>query len=283
MGESLFTVLILIGTGWVTWLGFSRRDILERLIFRPERVLLNREYYRLFSSALLHADWWHFGFNALAFWMFGGLLEATRGPALMLAVYVGAVGTGSLLALLVHRHDNYAALGASGGVSGAVFAATFFYPDMRVSLMFVPIFLPAWISALAFIAISFLGSRQRWGNIGHDAHLGGALGGLAIAMASDPYGVLESDWRLGVVVAAGIVSLVLLLRFPHGVGGSVLTGGAREHKPNLRYQDYDLARERNARRARLDALLDKISRQGIQSLSPAERRDLDELSKTVRR
>lgn len=283
MGDSPVTLVILIVTGVVTWQAFQRRDLMERLIFRPERILLGREYHRLVSSALLHADWWHFGFNAFALYMFGGLLEAMKGPGLMLAIYLGAIVGGSLLSLVIHRREDYAALGASGGVSGAVFGATFFFPDMGVGLLFLPVYAPAWIAALAFIAISFFGSRRRWGNIGHDAHLGGALAGLAVAMVSAPQQVLASDWRIGLVVAAGVLSLVLLVKFPHGVGGSLLTGVAREHKPSLRYQDYDYARERNARRARLDGLLDKISRHGIDSLSATERRDLDELSKMFRR
>ena len=58
---------------------------------------------------------------------------------------------------------------------------------------------------------------------------------------------------------------------------------AREYKGNLRYQDYDLARERKARRARLDALLDRISQHGIERLSGDERRELEELSRMFRR
>lgn len=283
MREAPVTIAILVLTGLVTWRAFQDRALLERLVFRPERVLLGREYHRLFSSALIHADWWHFGFNAFALWMFGGLIEGAVGWRMLLAVYVGAILGGSLLALVVHLHHAYAALGASGGVSGAVFAATFFFPDMRVSLLFLPISAPAWISALVFIAISFFGSRQRWGNIGHEAHLGGALAGLAIAMIAYPGLVARVDWRMGVVIAAGVTSLVLLLKFPQGVGGRLLAGSAGEHKSNIRYQDYDRARERNARRARLDALLERIAQRGMHSLTAAERRELEELSKNARR
>ena len=283
MGDAYVTIAVLIITGLVTWRGFQRREVMERLIFRPERILVGREYHRLFSSALLHGDWWHFGFNAFALWMFGGLLEAVLGAPLFLGVYVGSVLGGSLLSLALHRHEDYAALGASGGVSGTVFAATFFFPDMGVSLLFLPIWAPAWVSALVFIAISFFGTRHRWGNIGHDAHRGGALAGLGIAMLSHPGLVSAIDWRLGTVIAAAAVSVVLLVKFPHGVGGRMLTGVAREYKGNIRYQDYDRARERNAKRARLDALLDRIAQRGMHSLSPAERRELEELSRTVRR
>jgi len=283
MRDAPVTFLIVLLTGVVTWQAFRRPELRERLIFRPELILVARQWHRLVSSALLHADWWHFGFNAFALVMFGRVLESYHGATLLILVYVGAIVGGSALSLLLHRHDDYAALGASGGVSGVVFAATFFHPDMGVSLLFLPILAPAWISALVFTAVSFFGARHRWGNIGHDAHLGGALAGLAIAMLSAPERVLASDWRIGAVVGAGLLSLVLLVKFPHGVRGRLLTGGAREHKPNLRYQDYDWARERNARRARLDALLDKISQRGIDSLSPAERSELDELSAMFRR
>lgn len=283
MPDTPVTLLILVVTGVVTWQGLRRPDVMERLIFRPDLILGAKQWHRMLSSALLHADWWHFGFNAFAFLMFGSVLEARHGVPLLVLVYAGSIVGGSALSLVLHRHEAYAALGASGGVSGVVFAATFFHPGMGVGLMFLPIYAPAWIAALVFIAISFFGTRHRWGNIGHDAHLGGALAGLGIAMALDPAQVLASDWRIGAVVGASLLSLVMLVKFPQGVGGRRLIGVAREYKGNLRYQDYDLARERKARRARLDALLDRISQRGIDSLSADERRELDELSKMFRR
>jgi membrane associated rhomboid family serine protease len=283
MSSTVVIFAVLIVTGVVTARAFRDRALLDRWIFRPHPILVGKEYHRLVTSGLLHADWWHFGFNAFGLLMFGRVVADSAGWAVFLLVYLSAIVGGSLLSLIIHRHEDYAALGASGGVSGLVFAATFFNPDMGVSLLFLPILAPAWISALVFIGVSFFGTRHRWGNIGHDAHLGGALIGLAVALAADVGQVLRSDWKIGVVVAAGVVALVLLVRFPHGLGQRLLVGSAGNHKSNLRYQDYDRARERNAKRARLDAFLDKISRHGMHSLTPAERRELDELSKHARR
>ena len=52
---------------------------------------------------------------------------------------------------------------------------------MSLYLYFVPIPIPGPIFAVAYIAYSIVMARRRFGNIGHEAHIGGAVAGLLLA------------------------------------------------------------------------------------------------------
>lgn len=277
------TYLILGVTALYTWLAFTRPDLFERMVFRPDRILRQREYHRLVSSALIHVDWIHFAFNAVAFVSFGETLEIIFGTGAMVALYVGSILGGSLLSLAIHRHHDYSAVGASGGVSGLIFASIFLLPGMEVGLFFLPIGIPGWLFAILFLLYSFFGMRRGRDNIGHDAHLGGALVGLALATLGYPRLVLENPWLFAAVVVLTLGFFIGLARHPHAPGqlGSLIR--SERPKSSIRYQQYDDAAARAAEKRRLDELLDRVSAGGLHSLTEAERRELNRLSDKARR
>ena len=96
---------------------------------------------------------------------------------------------GSLLALYVHRHHQYRAYGASGGVCGIIFAYLLLLPGASISPFFFPVAIPGWLYALAFLLGSFFALKVGRDNVGHDAHLGGAIIGFVIAAALEPAAV----------------------------------------------------------------------------------------------
>lgn len=283
MGEARATYLILGITALCTWWAFSRPEIFQRLIFRPDRILRDREYHRLFSSALIHADWMHFAFNAIAFASFGETIEAVYGTITLVALYLGSILGGSVLALLIHRHDDYSAVGASGGVCGLVFAAVFLLPGMEMGMLFVPIPIPGWLFAIVFLLVTFFGIKSQRGNIGHDAHLGGALVGLAMATVWYPRIVLSSLPLLGAVALLTLGFLIWLVRDPRAPGRLGALPRREAPRSSVRYQRYDEAAEHAAAKQRLDELLDKVSRVGIDGLSADERRELNDLAAKHRR
>ncbi len=108
-------------------------------------------------------------------------------PRAFLVIYFTAIVGGNLVSLYLHRHEpGYRALGASGGVSGVMFSVIFLFPHGSIQLMFIPIPIPSWLFAIAFVVGSYIALRGRVGNIGHDAHIGGALCGLAAAVSLFP-------------------------------------------------------------------------------------------------
>src|SRR5262245_56636700 len=178
---AITNLAIILVTVVVSLLAFRNPEIEERGIFYPEAILAGKQYYRLLTAALLHADWGHLLMNMLSLYLFGNVVEFFVGPARYLLIYFGAVCGCNRLSLYIHRHHDYRAYGASGGVYGMIFAHMFLFPWVGIYIAFVPFAIPAWLYAIALLVYSFRGMKQEKDNIGHDAHLGGALAGLMVA------------------------------------------------------------------------------------------------------
>jgi membrane associated rhomboid family serine protease len=193
MNEPLVTVFLILATASVSLWALDKPHVEQRFIFRPENVLAGKEYYRLVSSAFLHAGWAHLLLNMYTLYYFGGAIERLFGPGQFLVIYFGSVIGGSLLSLYIHRHHDYAAYGASGGVCGLIFAYVLRFPESRMAIFPLPYAVPGWIYALAFVIASFYAMKAARDNIGHDAHLGGSLIGLMIAAILRP-GLVREHW-----------------------------------------------------------------------------------------
>jgi membrane associated rhomboid family serine protease len=85
-----------------------------------------------------------------------------------------------------HKNNpNYATLGASGAISAVLFAAIVYFPTMSLFIFPIPIPIPAPIFGVGYLAYSWWSAKQNRGRINHDAHLGGALVGLAFVAIFD--------------------------------------------------------------------------------------------------
>ena len=277
------TLLVCLITAGVSFLAFQRPAIRDRLLFRPESILAQKEWYRLFSCALIHANWSHLAFNLLALFSFGIAIETVWGAPTFLGIYGASILGGSLLSLFLHRHHDYAALGASGGVCGVMFASIFLVPGTSVSLMFLPIGIPGPIFAIAYLVGTFWALRQGVGNIGHDAHFGGAIVGLVLAALIAPENCRMSPVLFTASFVFAVFCLFVLARDPLGITGKTFSFGKSEYRSNIRYQHYDQARARRQAQAEVDRLLDKVAAQGLHSLTPRERATLDDFSARSRR
>jgi membrane associated rhomboid family serine protease len=76
-------------------------------------------------------------------------------------------------------------LGASGFVSGIVFATICFYPFIRLSVLYI-IPMPAWLFAVLYLWYSHWAAKKAQDNIGHDAHFWGALAGVGMVAILHP-------------------------------------------------------------------------------------------------
>jgi membrane associated rhomboid family serine protease len=166
------------------WIFYSDPVYFENLAEWPYRIVNENKYYQMITSAFLHANFMHLFFNMFALFTFGSYLELTFihsfgtiiGSLYFFIIYLVSLLTGSVLTVIFHfRNKSYVAVGASGAVSGIIFSYIIFYPMSTVYLFFFP--MPAFIFALLYIIISVYGMKSRLGNIGHEAHLGGAFGG----------------------------------------------------------------------------------------------------------
>ncbi|MEO1642083.1 MAG: rhomboid family intramembrane serine protease [Pseudomonadota bacterium] len=166
---------------------FSNSRFMERYTFHVGPILQQKEYVRSFGSGFLHVDGTHLFMNMITLFFFGPFLESKLGTVGFVFVYVGSLLAGSGWALLERRREpNYRAVGASGAVSGILVGACLYIP-FELLLLFGLIPVPAIIFAAGYILLSAALSGRPNSMIGHEAHLGGALGGLLLTMLSDPF------------------------------------------------------------------------------------------------
>lgn len=176
-------------------------EIIDRFAFKPERVRYHGEGYRMLSSGFLHANLPHLLFNMITLYFFGPTIEILMGVIPFLVIYFGSALAASVWPMMKYRDvAGYAAVGASGSISGVLFAHCLFFPLNKLYLFFIPIGIPAVVFAIGFAGFSYYAANRPekgagfMGQIAHEAHLGGALGGLVITLLLEPR-VLLSFFR----------------------------------------------------------------------------------------
>ena len=171
--------------------------------------------HQLITNMFLHdpRGLTHLIFNMFTLWMFGTILERFLGSKRFLIFYlICGLGAGIVIQLSIpfsadqfsksaeafangmSAFDNieaykqqYSAIGASGAIMGVMAAYAYLFPNTEMYIMFIPIPIKAKIVIPLFILIDvFMGVRQIAGdNVGHFAHLGGALVGFLLILFWD--------------------------------------------------------------------------------------------------
>ena len=179
-----YAILLLIVA--VSALGLmAAPGIIERNLLRPYHVVKRGEYSTLITCGFVHADFGHLLFNSLTLYFFGPALERTIGTPRFLALYFLALIVSSAGTVIKQRRNaDYASLGASGAILGVLFAFIVYYPTQDLYLFFaLPI--PAPLFAFGYLAYTIWSAKNPHGRINHDAHLDGALTGLAFVAITD--------------------------------------------------------------------------------------------------
>jgi len=177
---------ILAITVVVSFLGLRvAPQIIQRSLLRPYRVVRQREYLPVITCGFVHADFGHLLFNSLTLYFFGPALELTMGTPRFIALYAIGLVLSSLGTVLKHRDNpEYASLGASGAILAVLFAYIVYYPTQILYLYFaIPV--PAVLFAFGYLAYTIWASKNARGRINPDAHLDGALTGLAFVALTD--------------------------------------------------------------------------------------------------
>lgn len=181
---SITTIIIAITT-LVTYIGLSNPEFFEKFKFNISSIKAG-EQYRMISSGFLHADWFRFAFNMFSFWSFANFLIQEFSTIHFLLIYFGSMAIGSILTYYIHKEEPYySAIGASGAVMGIIYCAILLYPENSI-LLFGALPIPGYIFAFLYLAYSIYGMKGKYDNIGHTAHLGGAIGGLLITLLLMP-------------------------------------------------------------------------------------------------
>jgi membrane associated rhomboid family serine protease len=214
--------------------------------------------YQVFSYGFLHAfeDPLHIVLNALMLYFCGTVVESERGPKTMLTLFGAGVFAGGIAFVAVERLRSSGPsvlVGASAGVFSLLTAAAVIRPRMETFMR-----IPLWIIATAFVGIElvrFAFSVKQGGSlspVSFVAHLGGAAIGLGLALRGISDTQLEISW-LG------------------------------QFRERMRRRAADRrAAVRSARARKVDALLEKIHKEGIGALSESERRFLKDASSSLK-
>jgi membrane associated rhomboid family serine protease len=203
------TIGIIAANVIVSLRGFSDSIFFDRYKFSIGAIRAGQRE-RTVTSGFLHVDISHLFFNMFTLYFFANVVINWFGPGKFLIIYFISLLAGSLLAMFFHKDEPYySAVGASGAVTGVLYAAILLNPDMQLGIMFIPIPLPAYVLGIAYLLYSIYGMKSRLGNIGHTAHFGGAIGGYATTLLFRPE-LFVTDTFIVVLLAVPILILFVL-------------------------------------------------------------------------
>lgn len=208
--------------------------------------------YQVLTYMFLHGGFLHLAFNMFGLWVFGTEIEYTWGSRSFAKFYLLAGISGAVLTLLFNSSQLSPTIGASAAVYGIMVAYWFMFPDRSLYIwMLAPVKVKYAIPGLmlaGFVPLLWGGAEY----VAHMAHLGGALFGIVY---------MKMDWRWA-------------------------SFGRRVK--NLRYKRQEAKLQKRRQEAedimkRVDDILDKINAVGIENISKADRKFLEEASSELSR
>jgi membrane associated rhomboid family serine protease len=236
--------------------------------FTVATALMRGHIWEFITFQFLHASLGHVAFNMIGLYFFGPFLENWWGKRRFIAFYLlCGIGGAAFYSLLLFAGVLPAGttsltplVGASAGIYGILIGVAVIAPNTRVALLLPPIELSIRQLAMGVLVIAALSILLRFGNEGGEAgHLGGAMVGYLLMRRTRLLAWAESRDPEVVIVRPKAFT--------------------RRSEPKLRPRsEIDLTTQ-----SEVDEILDKISRDGFQSLTPAEREILNKAAKSNRR
>lgn len=206
---SLVTIIIIAANVIFSMKGFKDFAFFEKYKFNIGGIKRG-EQVRMISSGFLHADMQHLFFNMFTLYIFADVVIYYLNPFYFIILYLGSLLVGNSLSYYFHKNEyHYSAVGASGAVMGVLYSAILLNPEMRLGFMFIPIPIPGYVFGIGYLLYSIYGMKNKVGNIGHDAHFGGAIGGYVITLVLAPWLFIEHMFMV-LLLAIPIVLLYVL-------------------------------------------------------------------------
>ena len=210
-GLNIVTILLIAANVIITYKGLGDFTFFEKYKFNIGAIKRG-EKIRMLGSGFLHVNTQHLLFNMITLYFFANAVLRNVGELKFLLIYFGSLLAGSFLSLYFHKDEyHYSAVGASGAVTGVLYSSILFDPDMSLYLFFIPIPIPAYVFGIAYLLYSISGMKKQIGNIGHDAHFGGAIGGYVITLLLAPW-LFKEHLTMIILLAIPIVLLFVLQR-----------------------------------------------------------------------
>lgn len=262
-------LLIANGVVFLIGLGVGQGWMIEMFGFHPSNIIFRP--WGPFTYMFVHGDFGHIFFNMLMLFFFGPPLEAKWGEREFLKFYVICGLGGAALSYVpeILAPDPVVIVGASGALYGVMLAFAMSWPNAPIYVFGIfPVMAKYLVGFMALVAlISASGSGQGGGGVAHLAHLGGLMAGFIY---------LKADWRTGKAIddlKRAATRKKRRMAIVPGDDGDDDGPSRRTRKP---------PREDAALYDKVDAVLDKISAEGMSALTDDELRLLDEVSRKHR-
>ncbi|MEO6734095.1 MAG: rhomboid family intramembrane serine protease [Ferruginibacter sp.] len=272
-------IIILIVNVIFSYRGFTNARFFDGYKFEVDRILIYKDYKRLVTSGFLHISWTHLIFNMVSLIFFSGSVESYLGGIKFLIIYLASLLGGNLFTLLIHKnHGDYNSVGASGAVCGIIFASIALFPGMSVGIFFIPMSIPGWLYGLLYVLYSIYGIKSKKGNIGHEAHLGGALIGMTVALLMEPSAFIENYLTIIIIAVPTLVFIYIIITRPQLllIDNFFFKTHQKAYTIDQRYNLEKIDQQKE-----IDRILDKINKKGINSLSKSESQKLKEYAKKM--
>lgn len=187
------TLILIALITLISAIAFSQGEIMNHLQFNAYKIIHRKQYYRMVTHALVHANWEHLIVNMIVLYSFGSAVErffefyfGNSATLYYLILIFGSVIFSTLYSLFQQKNNPYYnAVGASGAVSAVLFTAIFFNPWNNIYFFgILPI--PGIIFGGLYLYYSYYMSTKKADNIGHDAHFLGAIFGFLLPIVLKP-------------------------------------------------------------------------------------------------
>jgi membrane associated rhomboid family serine protease len=242
---------------------FTSQNVFRALQFSPSTAF--SQPWTFVTYMFVHGGLLHLLANMLMLYVFGTAVESRMGSRHFLLYYLFCgVGAAVFSLLLAGFMPVGPFVGASGAILGVAVAFAMFWPDAELIVFPIPVPIKARTLVIGLVALDVIGSRLWPGDgIAHIAHVGGALFGYLFFR-------VQSLSRRTPAQSARTVERVVMVQ-----SGSAEPDRQTPVTPMRPRRSVDA----DPVAAEVDRVLDKISEKGISSLTPAERRFLDEVAK----
>jgi membrane associated rhomboid family serine protease len=242
---------------------FTSPNVFRALQFSPSTAF--SQPWTFVTYMFVHGGLLHLLANMLMLYVFGTAVESRMGSRHFLLYYLFCgVGAAVFSLLLAGFMAVGPFVGASGAILGVAVAFAMFWPDAELIVFPIPVPIKARTLVIGLVVLDVIGSRLWPGDgIAHIAHVGGALFGYLF------FRIQSLSHRAPAQTARAVERVVMV---QSGSAESDRRTPVTPMRPRRGVDADPVAAE-------VDRVLDKISEKGISSLTPAERRFLDEVAK----
>jgi membrane associated rhomboid family serine protease len=202
------TIIIIAITVVISLMCFNNTGLFDKLKFNAYDVRHSNHLYRFFTYGFVHAGWLHLFINMMVLYSFGNIVETyfkfffqSKHILYYLLLYTGGLLLSIIPAYGKHKNDVfYNAVGASGAIAAVLFSSIILYPAGKIFFFFIPVGIPSPVFGILYIAYEYYMSKRGRDNIGHDAHLWGAIFGVVFTIAIRPQFIISFMQQLGLQI-----------------------------------------------------------------------------------